>query len=92
MFEEETENIVRYIKFISDFIRSGIDDSVFGGYLIPVEHGFCFYCDTEKPVYDISPEFPPQPPTCDECLYQRSILAFSDPDKVREIVNHLKHR
>lgn len=92
MFDEEAESITKYIKFISNFIRSGIDEMVQLGNLIPVEHGFCFACQQEKPVYDVAPRFPTQPAICDHCLFQKGLLMLSDPEKVQELVNNLKNR
>lgn len=89
-FEEEAESIIQFLEMVSNSVRAGIDEMVNIGALIPVEHGFCFYCDEEKSVYDVAPEFPAQPPTCDNCLYQRGVAMFSDPDKIREIVDKFR--
>lgn len=51
------------------------------GWLKPVKHGYCFYCHTEKPVYDvIMKDVPVQPPRCESCFVKAAVQMASDPE------------
>lgn len=53
-----------------DIVEEGLEEAVKIGMLIPVPHGYCFYCDTETAVYDATTvgDIPAQPPICRECI------------------------
>ena len=56
------------------------------GWLKPVEHGYCFYCNTEKAVYDIiMRDAPTQPPRCESCFIEAAQIMASDPETVKQI-------
>lgn len=62
-----------------DSIRLAVIRAVEIGWLEPIEHGFCFYCNSEKPVFDvIANEAPVQPPRCMDCFVSMSERILQD--------------
>jgi hypothetical protein len=57
------------------------------GWLIPIEHGYCFYCHTEGMVYDIVvPDAPVQPARCAKCFFEAASRLVADPSLMTDIL------
>jgi hypothetical protein len=70
-------------QFFSDLVDEGIAKSVALGRLVLVDVGYCFQCGLQQSVYDVSAEFPPQPPMCHDCLRENGIaVARRHPDLI----------
>jgi hypothetical protein len=69
-------------------IAATIDVFVENKMLIPVGHGFCWSCEQEKSVYDVSTDhFPAQEPKCGDCIINTAMAAMKLPgfvDRVEE--------
>jgi hypothetical protein len=60
-----------------DSVQSAIETLVEKGMLSNVGHGFCWTCQTEKSVYDVSAEhFPSQEPKCADCIINAAMIAL----------------
>ena len=75
------------------FMRDVVVDAIDQGWLRPIPHGYCWYCQTEGPVLDVMahkvPGDPPsQPPRCEDCFIEAGLSVLSDP----EIMNSLLER
>lgn len=59
--------------------------------LIPVGHGFCWTCEQERSVYDVSTEyFPPQEPKCGDCIVNKAMAAMKLPGFVDKVEREYK--
>lgn len=67
---------------ITDTINVFVENKM----LIPVGHGFCWTCEQEKSVYDVSTEhFPPQEPKCGDCIVNTAMAAMKLPGFVEKV-------
>lgn len=65
-----------------EIIDSALDDAVAAGWLSPVTHGFCFYCNEEKAVYDVTmANAPVQPPRCGDCFFAIAASVRDNPER-----------
>lgn len=66
-------------EMMEDNIRLAVIRAVDLGWLELVNHGFCFYCNAEKPVFDVvTTDAPVQPPRCMECFISMSEKILQD--------------
>lgn len=70
----------------------GIEQSLQKGEISYVDHGFCWYCQTEKPVYEASPNYPVQPPRCFECFEKEIVNIFNDDARLEALLDTLMSR
>lgn len=64
----------------SNDINLALVEAVDIGWLIPIEHGYCFYCHTEGMVYDIvADNAPVQPARCAKCFFEAASHLTADP-------------
>lgn len=67
---------------IADTINVFVENKM----LIPVGHGFCWTCENEKPVYDVSTDhFPSQEPKCGDCIINTAMAAMKLPGFVDKV-------
>ena len=64
----------------ADSIRDALHEAVKRGWVVPVEHGYCFTCSTEGPVFEITArEAPTQPAKCEGCFVAQALTVIADP-------------
>jgi|688.fasta_scaffold1336930_2 hypothetical protein len=69
----------------AEVMGEALDDAVALGWLAPVDRGFCFYCNQEKAVYDVTmPDAPVQPPRCAACFLGIAQQFTEDPERWAE--------
>lgn len=72
---------------IADTINVFVENKM----LIPVGHGFCWTCENEKPVYDVSTDhFPSQEPKCGDCIINTAMAAMKLPGFVDKVEREYK--
>jgi hypothetical protein len=70
-----------------DEINRALTQAVDLGWLIPIEHGYCFYCHTEGMVYDIvADNAPVQPARCGHCFFEAASVIVADPELMIDIL------
>lgn len=74
------------IDHIISIAENGICQALQQGSVTLVEHGYCWYCNTETEVYEASPEWPVQPPRCFECYVDAIAQIFDDPAQLASIL------
>ena len=68
-----------YEERLRDSFMMAILRAIEIGWLAPVELGFCFYCNEEKPVLEVTAEnAPAQPPRCMQCFIDMAAEMFED--------------
>jgi hypothetical protein len=74
---------------VSDFdIMGAVEQAVTLGWLTSVDHGYCFYCGTEKSVYDVTMDNAPvQPPRCGDCYVAQAQAVLADPAAVARLID-----
>lgn len=56
------------------------------GWLRPVEHGYCFYCNQEKFVYEVrAKDIPAQPPRCESCFIEQAFELMADDQAMEDL-------
>jgi len=72
---------------IADTINVFVENKM----LIPVGHGFCWTCENEKPVYDVSTDhFPSQEPKCGDCIINTAMAAMKLPGFIAKVEHEYK--
>lgn len=67
-------------------IIDALKDATDIGWLLPIEHGYCFSCHKEGMVYEIiQPSAPVQPPRCPTCFVDIASCLLDDPTIVARI-------
>lgn len=85
------KTLADYIKKIGEFLNEGIHEAIRQEMLTVVPHGYCFYCDTEKEVLEVTdPDSPVQPPICHRCLVSKGLIEYSNPDNLKRAINGFK--
>jgi len=75
------------ISDIAAVAQSGLEQALEQKSVVFVEHGFCWYCNEEKAVYEASPEWPVQPPRCFDCYVDAIKSIFDNPEHLAEMLN-----
>ena len=60
--------------------------AVDSGWLRPVEHGYCFYCNEEGFVYEVrAKDLPAQPPRCESCFIGQALNLMADDEMMADL-------
>jgi hypothetical protein len=70
----------------------GLALAVKQGSVIFVEHGYCWHCNSEKSVYEASPDWPVQPPRCFDCYATAIKTIFDDPKQLEDLIQSVEDR
>lgn len=73
------------LEYLTEIVELGIRQSIEEGDITPIDHGYCFCCENEKPVYEAGKNFPPQPPLCHECLVGMGVAMAMRPEFAQRI-------
>ena len=64
--------------------------AVEAGWLSPVEHGYCFYCNEEKFVYEVrAKDVPVQPPRCESCFIEQAFDLMASDEMMADLKKNL---
>ena len=70
-----------------DHFRKALLDAVEARWLRPIEHGYCFYCASEGPVFEvIARDAPAQPPRCEQCFISQGFALMEDDKAMAELM------
>ena len=68
----------------------GLGQAIDKGLLALVEHGYCWHCNSEKSVYEASPDWPVQPPRCFDCYVDAIKVIFDDPEQLENLIKSVE--
>lgn len=72
----------------ADMLNLALETAIERGWLVYVQHGYCFHCCNEKPVYEVIMENAPvQPPRCADCYLEQGTAVMADPEARQRIEN-----
>jgi hypothetical protein len=70
--------------------KHGLEQALEQGSVLFVDHGFCWYCNEEKEVYEASPNWPVQPPRCFDCYVEAIKAIFESPQQLHDLLESVE--